>query len=101
MYTLITAKSLWTIICIGEITVLFVWLLEYGKGLPHEIYTFKIYTTKFIQKNLYKKNLYNLKFIQKKFILHEIYTFLKNPKSSHLKYIIAFLNCYIVMRLRG
>ena len=25
----------------------------------------------------------------------------KNPKSSHLKYIIAFLNCYIVMRLRG
>ena len=59
--------------------------------LPHEIYTFKIYTTKFIQKNLY-----NLKFIQKK-----IYTFLKNPKSSHLKYIIAFLNCYIVMRLRG
>lgn len=33
MYTLITAKSLWTIICIGEITVLFVWLLEYGKDL--------------------------------------------------------------------
>ena len=38
MYTLITAKSLWTIICIGEITVLFVWLLEYGKDLLHVQY---------------------------------------------------------------
>ena len=35
MYTLITAKSLWTIICIGEITA---WLLEYGKDLLHVQY---------------------------------------------------------------
>jgi len=38
MYTLVTAKSLWTIMCIGEITVLFVWLLEYGKDLLHVQY---------------------------------------------------------------
>jgi hypothetical protein len=38
MYTLVTAKSLWTIICIGEFTVLFVWLLEYGKDLLHVQY---------------------------------------------------------------
>ena len=43
MYTLITAKSLWTIICIGEITVLFVWLLEYGKDLLHVQYDGRLY----------------------------------------------------------
>ena len=37
--------------------------------LSHKIYTFKIYTTKFIPQNLYYT-----KFILLKFILHEIYT---------------------------
>jgi hypothetical protein len=39
MYTLITAKSLWTIICIGEITVLYVQYCLSGYWSMEKIYS--------------------------------------------------------------